>query len=323
MSKALMVELFPPSEPYARGMLDVGDGNVISWDVGGAPTGKPAVVLHGGPGQGSSPNMRRAFHPDKYRVVLFDQRACGKSTPHASDAATEMRFNTTEHLIADMEALREHLAIERWLVVGGSWGAALAVAYAEAHPSRVSEVVLHSVTTGRRSESAWLYGGLARFFPEAAERFSAHVGGGGVDDVIAAYARQLDHPDLSVRLAAARAWCAWEDAVLSLDPGPTAGSLEELPPDDALAFARICAHYAHHGAWLEEGALIRDAGRLSGIPARLIHGRRDLSCPVDTGYELARAWPGAELVVLDDAGHLATDSKRRALLDALELFAGR
>jgi proline iminopeptidase len=278
-------------------------------------------VLHGGPGQGCSPNMRRAFDPDRYRNVLFDQRGCGRSTPHASDPLTEMRFNTTDHLIADMEKLREHLGVDRWLVAGGSWGSALAVAYAERHPSRVSEVVLNTVTTARRSEAAWLYGDLARIFPEAAERFRGHVPEARGGDVIEAYARRMEDPDPAVRLLAARAWCDWEGAVLSLEPGPTRAPFADLSPRDMLALVRICTHYLRHGAWLAEGALIDSAGGLSGIPGVLIHGRRDLTCPVDTAYLLARAWPGARLVVVDDAGHLGSDSKRRALLDALDGFA--
>ncbi|HEX5136744.1 MAG TPA: prolyl aminopeptidase [Planctomycetota bacterium] len=319
----LTVALYPQIEAHDRGLLAVSDGNAISWEVSGSPKGKAAVVLHGGPGQGSSPNMRRAFDPEKYRVILFDQRGCGRSTPHASDPATEMRFNTTERLIADMEALREHLGVDRWLVSGGSWGAALAVAYAEQHPSRVSALVLNTVTTARRSEAAWLYGGLARIFPEAAEQFRRHVPEARDGDVIAAYARRMEHPDRSVRLLAARAWCAWEEAALSLEPAGASGPFSTLSAEDAIAFTRICTHYLRHGAWLAEGALIRDAGRLSGIPGVLVHGRRDLACPVDTAYLLARAWPGSRLIVLDDAGHLGSDSKRRALLNALDGFALR
>jgi proline iminopeptidase len=314
------VELYPPIEPYDRGMLDVGDGNAISWEVSGAPDGKPAVVLHGGPGQGSAPNMRRGFDPRRYRVILFDQRGCGLSTPHASDPSTEMNFNTTEHLITDLESLRVHLGVNRWLVSGGSWGSTLALAYAQRHPSHVSEIVLTTVTTSRRSEARWLYGEVARFFPEAWDHFRGHVPEAD-DDIIAAYGRRMEHSDESVRLAAARAWCAWEDAVLSLEPQAKASSMASLPANDMLAFVRICTHYLRHGAWLEEGALIRDAGRLAGIPGVLIHGRRDMSCPVETAWALARAWPGADLVVLDDAGHLGSDSKRAALLRALDGFA--
>ena len=316
-----MVDLYPPMEPYDHGLLEVSHGNAIYWEISGNPSGKPAVLLHGGPGQGSSPNMRRGFDPGRYRIVLFDQRGCGRSLPHASAPTTDMAFNTTEHLIADMEALRAHLGIARWLVAGGSWGSTLAIAYAERHPSRVSEVVLTAVMTSRRAEAAWLYGGLSRFFPEAWEQFRGHVP--EAEDVIAAYAHRMEHPELAVRLAAARAWCAWEDAALSLEPNAASSPYAGLPTDDLLAFVRICTHYLQHGAWLEEGALIRDAGRLEGIAGVLIHGRRDLTCPIDTAWALARAWPGAELVALDDAGHLRSDSGRAALVGALDRFADR
>jgi proline iminopeptidase len=250
------------------------------------------------------------------------KRGCGRSTPHASDPTTDMAFNTTEHLISDIEALRAHLGIDRWLVSGGSWGCTLALAYAERHPHRTTQIVLTSVTTSRRVEADWLYRGVARFFPEAWERFRNHVSEAARDeDVVTSYARRMEHPDADVRLAAARAWCAWEDAVVSLEPSAHESSHADRAPRDMVAFVRICTHYLRHGAWLEEGALIRDAGKLAGIPGVLIHGRRDLSCPVDTACALARAWPGAELVVLADAGHLRTDSKRRALLRALDTFA--
>ena len=315
--------LYPPIEPYDRGMLDVGDGNAVAWEVSGVPHGKPAVVLHGGPGQGCTPNMRRGFDPSRYRIVLFDQRGCGGSTPHASEAATEMRFNTTDHLIGDMEALREHLHIDKWLLAGGSWGSTLALAYAQRFPSRVSEIVLNSVTTSRRSEAEWLYGDLARLFPEAWERFSGHVQeADNSNDVIGAYARRMEQADETVRLEAARAWCAWEDAVLALEGGePGVRLFSNMSTRDMLAFVRICSHYVKHGAWLDEGVLIRDAGKLAGIPGVLIHGRRDLSCPVDTAWALSRAWPGSKLVVLEDAGHLRSDTKRAALLGALDAFA--
>ncbi|MEO8183085.1 MAG: prolyl aminopeptidase [Deltaproteobacteria bacterium] len=313
------MELYPPIEPHDAGMLDVGDGNLLSWEVSGVPGGKPAVVLHGGPGQGCGPNMRRAFDPLRYRIVLFDQRGCGRSTPHASSCATEMRFNTIEHLIRDMEALRLHLGVAQWLVSGGSWGSTLALAYAQRFPAHVSELVLNGVTTSRRSEARWLYAEVARFFPEAWERFRGHVPEAVCDeDVIAAYAQRMEDVDGARRLVTAREWCSWEDAVLSLEPRAEAG---QLPAHDMLAFVRICAHYLRHGAWLEEGALIRDAARLAGIPGVLIHGRRDMSCPVGTAWALARAWRGAQLVIVEDAGHLRSDSKRAALLRALNEFA--
>jgi proline iminopeptidase len=301
-----MVDLYPPIEPHERGMLSVGNGNFISWEVCGAPDGKPAVVLHGGPGQGCAPNMRRAFDPTRYRIVLFDQRGCGRSIPHAGDPATDMMSNTTEHLIADMEALRGHLGIDRWLVYGGSWGSTLALVYSQRHPSRATEIVLQSVTTSRRVEAEWLYGGVARFFPEAWERFRGHVPeADGIEEVIAAYALLMEHSDAEVRLAAARAWCEWEDAVLSLEVNATESPYANLPPSDVVAFVRICTHYLRYGAWLEEGALIRDAGRLAGIPGVLIHGRRDMSCPIDTAYALARAWPGARARRPDGCGAFA------------------
>ena len=316
------MDLYPPIEPHDRGMLSVGDRNFVAWEVSGAPGGKPAVLVHGGPGQGCAPNMRRGFDPARYRIVLFDQRGCGRSIPHASDPAADMSVNTTEHLIADIEAVRTHLGIDRWLVAGGSWGTTLSLAYAQRHPSRVTEMVLSDIMTSRRVEAAWLYGGVARFFPEAWEHFRGHVheaDGGG--DVIAAYAHRMEHPDRSVRLAAARAWCAWEDAVLSLEPNARPNVYGGRPDDDTLAFVRICTHYLHHAAWLEEGALIRDARRLADIPGVLIHGRRDMSCPIDTAWALSRAWPGAELIAVEDAGHLRSDTKRRALLGALDRFA--
>lgn len=314
------MDLYPPIEPHDHGLLDVGDGNCIAWEVSGTPTGKPAVLLHGGPGQGCAPNMRRAFDPRRYRIVLFDQRGCGRSLPHASHLATDMAANTTAHLVADMEALRTHLGIERWLVAGGSWGATLALAYAQRHAARVSHLVLTDITTSRRAEAAWLYGGVARFFPEAWERFRDHVPEAN-GDVIAAYARRANHPDRSLRLAAARAFCAWEDAVLSLEPDAPPDVYGGQSDDDALAFARICTHYLVHAAWLEEGALLRDAGLLANIPGVLVHGRRDMSCPVGTAWALSRAWPGAELIVVEDAGHLRSHGKRAALLGALDRFA--
>lgn len=317
-----MVELYPPIEPYEQGMLDVGDGNLVYWEACGNPNGKPSVLLHGGPGQGCTPNMRRGVDSARYRSVLFDQRGCGRSTPHASDPATDMSVNTTEHLLADMEQLREHLGIDRWLLTGGSWGSTLALAYAERHPDRVSQIVLSAITTGRRSEADWLYRGAARFFPAEWERFRAAVPAEDRDgDLIAAYARLMEDPDRSVRERAATAWCAWEDAVLSLEPNTRPNPYSDKPPDAMLAMVRICAHYLAHGAWLEEGALLRDAGRLAGIPGVLIHGRLDMSCPLDTAWELAQAWPDAELFAPRDAGHLGSVAKRERLLSALDTFA--
>ncbi|HEY8371982.1 MAG TPA: prolyl aminopeptidase [Pseudonocardiaceae bacterium] len=321
-----MTEFASPVEPYDHGMLDVGDGNLVYWETCGNPDGKPVVILHGGPGQGCSPRMRQGVDPERYRIVLFDQRGCGRSLPHASDPATDLSCNTTDHLVADMERLREHLGIDRWLLCGGSWGSTLALAYAERHPHRVSEIVITAVTTSRRAEIDWLYRGVGRFFPEAWERFRDGVPeadrNGDLFSLLAAYARLMGDPDPEVRAQAALDWCTWEDTVLSREPNPKPG-LCTLPPDAMLAFARLTAHYFSHGAWLEEGELIRNAGRLAGIPGVLVHGRLDMSCPPDTAWELARAWPDAELHILDDTGHLGSDAKRAVLRDAFDRFARR
>ncbi len=211
-------DLYPPIEPYGSGMLEVGDGNLVYWEVCGNPDGKPALVVHGGPGSGSTPRSRQYFDPDRYRVVLFDQRGCGRSTPHASDPAADMAHNTTAHLIADMERLREHLAVDKWLLYGGSWGSTLILAYAEEHPERVTEIVIPSVTTTRRSEIDWLYRGVGQLFPEAWDAFRA-----GVPEtsdpagLVAAYARRMESEDASVREKATADWCAWEDAVVSME----------------------------------------------------------------------------------------------------------
>ena len=318
-----MAELYPPIEPYEQGMLDVGDGKLVYWETCGRPDVKPAVLVHGGPGQGCSPNMRRGFDPERYRVVLFDQRGCGRSIPHAADPVTDMRHNTTEHLIADMESLRDHLGIDRWLVNGGSWGSTLALAYAERFPLRVSEMVLSAVTTSRRSETDWLYRGAARFFPGEWEQFQTGLPVMDRDgDLVAVYARLMENPDALVRERAAVAWCAWEDSVLSLE-GNGGQIFSAKPTADMVAFVRICAHYAANGAWLEDGALLRDADRLAGIPGVIIHGRLDMSCPFDTAWALARAWPDAELFAPMDSGHLASAGKRARLLRALDQFASR
>ncbi|MFD7316029.1 prolyl aminopeptidase [Streptomyces sp. NPDC056730] len=317
-----MGELYPQVEPYEKGMLDVGDGNVVYWEACGNPDGKPALVVHGGPGSGCGPGARRYFDPERYRVVLFDQRGCGRSTPHASDPATDMRHNTTQHLIADMELLREHLGIDRWLLYGGSWGSTLILAYAETYPERVSDIVISAVTTTRRSETDWLYRGVGRFFPEQWERFLAGAPGTPRDgDIVAAYARLMEHSDAAVRERATADWCAWEDAVLSGETNGASNPYGDRPPAAQLAFVRICAHYFSHGVWLEEGALLRDAHRLTGIPGVLVHGRLDMGGPLDTAWELARAWSDAELIVVGDAGHLGSDTTRTHVLRALDRFA--
>jgi proline iminopeptidase len=311
-------------EPYAEGMLDVGDGNQVYWQVRGTPGGKPAVVVHGGPGGGFHRGGYRRFDRAGYQLVLFDQRGCGRSTPHASDPATDMRYNTTQHLIADMERLREHLGIERWLLYGYSWGSTLSVAYAEQYPERVCEIILAAVTCGRHSDIDWLYRGARRFYPEAWERFLAAAPGTPRDgDIVGAYARLVEDPDPAVREKATLDWCAWEDALLSGEPQGKAAVFTGVPPVDRLALVRICAHYFSHGVFLADQVLIREAGRLAGIPGVLVHGRMDMSGPLEAAWELSRAWPGAELLVAEDAGHLDSETKVRYIHEAVIRFAGR
>ncbi|SCF21508.1 proline iminopeptidase [Micromonospora purpureochromogenes] len=316
-----MDERYPPIEPYDHGMLDVGDGNAVYWEVCGNPDGRPALVVHGGPGSGCGTAVRRFFDPARYRIVLFDQRGCGRSTPHASDPATDLRHNTTHHLVADMERLREHLGVRRWLLYGGSWGSTLILAYAQRHPERVSEIVISAVTSTRRSEIDWLYRGVGRFFPQQWDRFLAGAPGTPRDgDVVGAYARLVADPDPAVRERATVDWCAWEDAVVSGETAVT-NPYSDRPSAARTAMVRICSHYFAHGAWLEEGVLLRDAHRLAGIPGVLIHGRLDLGSPLDTAWQLHRAWPDSELIVVEQAGHFGTDETRGHVVRTLDRFA--
>jgi proline iminopeptidase len=311
-------------EPYASGLLDVGDGNSIYWDISGNPNGKAAVFVHGGPGSSPSGNQRKSFDLATHRVVIFHQRGCGRSTPSAADPTTDMSVNTTHHLIADMELLREHLGIDKWLLFGGSWGSTLALAYAEEHPQRVSEIVLVSVTNSRRSELDWLYRGAGMFFPEAWQRFRAGVPEEERDgDLLTAYARLMEHPDPAVRLKAAKDWTAWEDAVLSTEEYGKANIYSDRPDDELIEFVRICAHYFSHAAWLEEGQILKNIDRLAGIPAVLIHGRADLSGPIITAWELAQKWPDARLVPIEGAGHRGSEAMGAAIGAAIAEFAGR
>ncbi len=322
---------YPPIEPYETGMIDTDDGQHIYWEICGNPDGKPALVVHGGPGSGCTPGMRKAFDPRRYRIILFDQRGCGRSRPHASDPATDMSTNTTEHLIRDIEQLREHLGVDRWLLWGGSWGSTLALAYAERHPTRVSEIVLVSVTVDRRTDIDWLYRGAGRFFPEAWARFHDAVGADEfrlptdshppIEELLSIYSERMSEPDRAVREHAAAEWCAWEDAPISMEANGSPGAYSARLDDARLAFVRICAHYAAHGAFLEEGAILRDAGRLAGIPGVLIHGRQDLGGPAVVAWELARAWPDAELRIIDDSGHTGSDTMARTMVAALDRFA--
>jgi proline iminopeptidase len=313
---------YPQIEPHESGMLDVGDDHRVFWSVSGNPSGKPAVVLHGGPGSGSSPGMRRLFDPSAYRIVQLDQRGCGRSTPHASEPDADLAANTTHHLLADIERLREHLGVERWLVLGGSWGSTLALAYAQHHLERVAELVLTCVATTTRAEVEWITRGVGRFIPEDWARFRDGVPGADRDGNLAiAYSRLLHDSDPDVRDRAARDWCAWEDAVARLHaddpPDP-----RYADPRFRLAFARLVTHYWGHGAWLEEGALLSDAPRLAGTPGVLVHGRLDLGSPVASAWALAQAWPWSVLVVVPGVGHTAGEPRMvAALVAATDRFA--
>ncbi|QIS04759.1 prolyl aminopeptidase [Nocardia brasiliensis] len=312
---------FPAIEPYAHGHLDVGDGNRIYWETSGNPSGKPALVVHGGPGGGGKRGARRSFDPGDYRIVLFDQRGCGQSLPHAADPAVDLSVNTTEHLIADMERLREHLGIEQWLLYGGSWGSTLILAYAERYPTRVTEIILIGVTMTRPEETDWLYRGVGRFLPGPWAAFRDALPAAERDgNLVAAYHRLTNDPDPAVRARAARAWCAWEDAVIAHETQGSPGYYSAKPEADLFAFVRICTHYFANDAWLPDGQLLRDAPALAGIPGVLIHGRLDLSSPLYTAWQLAQAWPEAELHVIDDSGHTGSARMLRAILDATARF---
>ena len=318
-----MTDSNPESEPDEHGMLEVGDGNVVYWETCGDPRGKPAVVLHGGPGSGSSPRFRSLFDPSAYRLVQFDQRGCGRSTPHASAPDADLASNNTGKLIEDIELLRRQLDIDRWLVFGGSWGSTLALAYAEAHPDRVTEMILFGVTTGRHSEFDWTFrGGLAAFFPEQWNRLRAGVPAAERDgDIVEAYHRLLNDPDATVREQAAEAWCMWESATPAWPP--TTGLAKRFSdPAYALAFARIVTHYVRHNAWLEDGSLLREAAALADTPGILVNGRFDFQAPIANAWELKLAWPRAELVIVDDAGHTASPGLARELVRATDRFKG-
>jgi len=309
-----MRTLHPPIEPYDSGLLDVGDGQQIYWEVCGNPEGKPAVFLHGGPGAGSSPDHRRLFDPERYRIVLLDQRGCGRSVPHASEAPFALATNTTWHLVADIERLRELLGIDRWLVLGGSWGSTLALAYAETHPDRVTELIVRGVFTLRKSELDWFYeGGAAALFPDLWEDVLRPVPEVERGSVMQAYARLLADPDPAVHGPAAVAWATWEASTITLLRRPEVVAAF-ADPRYALAFARIENHYFVNGGWLEEGQLIRDASRLAAIPGVIVQGRYDICTPPMTAWDLHRAWPEAELLMIPDAGHAFDEP---GILDAL------
>jgi proline iminopeptidase len=306
-----------------RGILDTRDGNLISWETRGNPDGKPAVIVHGGPGAGRPSGSPRSFDPQRYRIILFDQRGCGLSTPHAADPATDMSLNTTEHLLGDMEQLREHLGVERWLLFGGSWGSALALAYAERHPDRVSEIVMPAFWSMSRAETDWLYrGGVSPVFPREWEQFVNGIPETDRSgDLVDAYVRQLESPDPDVRAGAAVEWASWEDAVLSLEPLGKLAPYSSRATDALQAFVRICAHYAKHDGWLEDGALLGNVGRLAGIPAVIVHCRLDWSCPLANAWAFKKVWSDLELIVIDDAGHKSSPTMNQTIRDVLQRFS--
>jgi proline iminopeptidase len=312
-------QLYPEIEPYASGSLPVGDGHEIYYEQCGNPAGKPVVFLHGGPGAGCSPKARRFFNPDKYRIVLFDQRGCGRSTPHAC-----LDANTTWHLVGDIEKLRVALGIERWQVFGGSWGSTLALAYAQTHPQRVTELVLRGIFMLRRWELEWFYqAGADALFPDAWDAYLAAIPEVERGDLMSAYHRRLTSSDPQVQLDAAKAWSVWEGSTSFLyqDPSHIEASAGDL---FALAFARIECHYFVNGGFFDrDDQLLANAYRLKGIPAVIVQGRYDVVCPMRSAWDLKQVWPEADLRIVADAGHSAFEpGNLHELILATDRFAG-
>ena len=317
MSAATRRTLYPEIEPYDSGTLAVSPLHTLYYEQCGNPRGKPVVFLHGGPGAGCNPKTRRFFDPAHYRIVQFDQRGCGRSTPHA-----ELTDNTTWHLVADIERLREHLHIERWQVFGGSWGSTLALAYAQAHPQRVTELVLRGIFLLRRWELEWFYQkGCDAIYPDAWEPYIEHIPAGERGDLIGAYYRRLTSADAAVRLAAAKAWSTWEGGTSYLLQNPD--YIASTGADEfALQFARIECHYFVHGGFFEcDDQLLRDAHKLKHIPAVIVQGRYDVVCPPRSAWDLHCAWPEAELRIVADAGHSALEpGNTHELVEATDRF---
>ncbi|MBP7001422.1 prolyl aminopeptidase [Amaricoccus sp.] len=309
--------LYPPIEPFRQQLLDMPGGHRVYVEQCGRPDGEPVVVLHGGPGGGCSPGMRRFFDPKRYRAVLFDQRGCGRSSPHAS-----VENNTTWDLVADIERIRVDLGIERWTVFGGSWGACLALLYAQAHPERVEALALRGVFTMTRAELDWFYGGGAgRFWPAQWRVFEGMVPEAERGDLIGAYHRRLFGEDAEAQGRFARAWAGWESALAVLDPGEGRG----YPSSSySLAFARLENHYFINGGFLEEdGQVMRDMGRIAHIPGRIVQGRYDMICPPHTALALHEAWPGSRLEMVATAGHALSEPGISAALVAVMDELGR
>ena len=308
--------LYPPIEPQAQGWLDTASVHRIYWETSGNPAGIPVVFIHGGPGSGTSPLQRRFFDPARYRIVLFDQRGSGQSTPHG-----ELEGNTTPHLIDDMERLREALGIERWLVFGGSWGSTLALAYGEAHPERCLGFVLRGIFLCRPSEIDWFLYGIRAFFPEAQRELAEFIPADERGDLLAAYHRRLIDPAPLVHLPAARVWAAFEASCSTLLPNPQLVSAF-CSDRTALSLARIEAHYFVNRIFLPDNSLLEQLPRIRHLPCSIVQGRYDAVCPIVSADELARAWPEARYVIVDDAGHSAFEPGiSRALVTATDAFA--
>jgi proline iminopeptidase len=312
-----MRSFYPEIEPYDHGMLDVGDGHRVYWELCGNPNGKPVVFLHGGPGGGCTPTQRRLFDPEKYRILLFDQRGCGRSTPYAS-----LEANTTWHLVADIERLRAMIGVDKWMVFGGSWGSTLALAYAETHPERVTELIVRGIFTLRRPELLWYYQeGASWIFPDKWEGFLAPIPEEERDDLMAAYRKRLIDPDPAVQARAARAWSLWEGETITLLHNQ---EYSDQFGDEhyAIAFARIENHYFVNEGWFEEGQLIRNAHRLKNIPGVIIQGRYDIATPPKTAWDLHKAWPEAQFIMVPDAGHAVSEPGiTHHLIEATDAFA--
>ena len=310
--------LYPEIQPYRSGHLDVGDGHSLYWELCGNPAGKPAVFLHGGPGGGISENHRRQFDPDKYNVLLFDQRGCGRSTPYAS-----LEANTTWDLVADIERLRTMLGIERWQVFGGSWGSTLSLTYAEKYPERVTELVLRGIFLFQQFEIDWMYkeGGASQLFPDKWEEFIAPIPEAERGDLVEAYRKRLTSDDKDEQLRAAKAWSKWEGEIVTLLPSPQ--TIDEFTdPAKAVAIARIENHYMVNRGWLEEEQLLRDAGRLKDIPGVIVQGRYDCCTPPKAAWLLKKAWPEVDLHIIPDASHMYNEpGNLDALIRATDRFA--
>jgi proline iminopeptidase len=312
--------LYPEIEPHERGMLDVGDGHSLYWELSGNPDGKPVVFLHGGPGGGSSPDHRRQFNPDKYKILVFDQRGCGRSTPYAS-----LDNNTTWDLVDDVEKLRTQVAkVDKWQVFGGSWGSTLAISYAEKYPERVTELVLRGIFLFDQFEIDWMYkeGGASQVYPEGFAEFVSIIPEDERGDLVEAYRKRLTSDDKTVQLAAAQAWSKWEGDIVTLLPSPS--TIEHFTsPEIAVAVARIENHYMANHGWIEEGQLLRDAHKLKGIPGVIVQGRHDTCTPPVAAWLLKRAWPEVELNIIPDAGHLFSEpGNLDMLVRATDKFAG-